>query len=165
MPALLDPTSELLPAQREALPRPPSLSDKRVALLDISKPRGDVIILRRSWATSASMRGAIASPPLRGSRLSISSTRSPASATSSLKPSPIEAHARRAVCTTSLTWKRAGYRACSSLPMNLSRRPPPKARLWVSSPPPVTCPIRFRIAPTMKSARSRTPPLRTFCLN
>lgn len=44
MPALLDPTSELLPAQRVALPRPPSLSDKRVALLDISKPRGDVFL-------------------------------------------------------------------------------------------------------------------------
>lgn len=44
MPALLDPTSELQPAQREALPRPPSLSEKRVALLDISKPRGDVFL-------------------------------------------------------------------------------------------------------------------------
>ncbi len=44
MSTLLDPTSELRPAQREALPRPPSLSDKRVALLDISKPRGDVFL-------------------------------------------------------------------------------------------------------------------------
>ncbi len=44
MTTLLDPTSELQPAQREALPRPQSLSDKRVALLDISKPRGDVFL-------------------------------------------------------------------------------------------------------------------------
>ncbi len=44
MSTLLDPTSELQPAQREALPRPRSLSEKRVALLDISKPRGDVFL-------------------------------------------------------------------------------------------------------------------------
>lgn len=44
MSALLDPTSELQPAQRETLPRPPSLGDKRVALLDISKPRGDIFL-------------------------------------------------------------------------------------------------------------------------
>ncbi len=44
MPTLLDPTSELQPAPREALSRPQSLSDKRVALLDISKPRGDVFL-------------------------------------------------------------------------------------------------------------------------
>jgi len=44
MSALLDPTSELQRGQREALPRPQSLSDKRVALLDISKPRGDVFL-------------------------------------------------------------------------------------------------------------------------
>lgn len=44
MSSLLDPTSELQPAQREALPRPRSLNEKRVALLDISKPRGDVFL-------------------------------------------------------------------------------------------------------------------------
>ena len=44
MSTLLDPTSERQPAQREATPRPGSLSDKRVALLDISKPRGDVFL-------------------------------------------------------------------------------------------------------------------------
>ena len=44
MTTLLDPTNEISPAQREILPRPPSLSDKRVALLDISKPRGDVFL-------------------------------------------------------------------------------------------------------------------------
>ena len=44
MSTLLDPTSERQPAQREALPRPRSLSEKRVALLDISKPRGDVFL-------------------------------------------------------------------------------------------------------------------------
>ena len=44
MSTLLDPTSELQPAQREAIPRPQSLSEKRVALLDISKPRGDVFL-------------------------------------------------------------------------------------------------------------------------
>ena len=43
---VLDPTSERQPARREALPRPKSLADKRVALLDISKPRGDVFLDR-----------------------------------------------------------------------------------------------------------------------
>ncbi|MCE2470546.1 MAG: hypothetical protein J4G18_01350 [Anaerolineae bacterium] len=43
---LLDPTSEGQAAARDALPRPKSLVDKRVALLDISKPRGDVFLDR-----------------------------------------------------------------------------------------------------------------------
>ncbi len=43
---LLDPTSERQPARRETLPRPKSLADKRVALLDISKPRGDIFLSR-----------------------------------------------------------------------------------------------------------------------
>ena len=43
---LLDPTGELQPAQRERLPRLPSLAGKRVALLDISKPRGDIFLDR-----------------------------------------------------------------------------------------------------------------------
>ncbi len=46
MNVLLDPTNELQPAQRQILPRPQSLSGKRVALLDISKPRGDVFLDR-----------------------------------------------------------------------------------------------------------------------
>ena len=46
MTKLLDPTGEDRPARREALPRPKSLSGKRVALLDISKPRGDVFLDR-----------------------------------------------------------------------------------------------------------------------
>ena len=43
---LLDPTSELTPAQRERLPRLASLEGRRVGLLDISKPRGDVFLDR-----------------------------------------------------------------------------------------------------------------------
>lgn len=43
---LLDPTSELQPSQRARLPRPASLENKRIALLDISKPRGDVFLDR-----------------------------------------------------------------------------------------------------------------------
>ena len=43
---LLDPTGELQPAQRERLPRAQELRGKRVALLDISKPRGDVFLDR-----------------------------------------------------------------------------------------------------------------------
>ena len=43
---LLDPTSELAPAQRERLPRLDSLAGRRVGLLDISKPRGDVFLNR-----------------------------------------------------------------------------------------------------------------------
>ena len=46
MTVLLDPTGELQAAQRERLPRAQSLIGKRVALLDISKARGDVFLDR-----------------------------------------------------------------------------------------------------------------------
>jgi len=43
---VLDPTSELDPAQRELLPRLDSLDGRTVGLLDISKPRGDIFLDR-----------------------------------------------------------------------------------------------------------------------
>ncbi|MBC53557.1 MAG: hypothetical protein CMQ34_06925 [Gammaproteobacteria bacterium] len=43
---LLDPTAENAPAQRARLPRPDSLDNKVVGLLDISKPRGNVFLDR-----------------------------------------------------------------------------------------------------------------------
>jgi hypothetical protein len=43
---LLDPTSELAPATRVLTPRPSSLDGLTVALLDISKARGDVLLDR-----------------------------------------------------------------------------------------------------------------------
>jgi hypothetical protein len=43
---LLDPTSERTTLERSLLPRPASLDGKRVGLLDISKPRGDVFLNR-----------------------------------------------------------------------------------------------------------------------
>jgi len=43
---LLDPTSEREPATRERAPRPESLDGKVVALLDISKPRGNIFLDR-----------------------------------------------------------------------------------------------------------------------
>jgi hypothetical protein len=43
---LLDPTSERSPAVRARLPRLASLEGVTVALLDISKPRGDVFLGR-----------------------------------------------------------------------------------------------------------------------
>ncbi len=43
---VLDPTAERTPAERTLLPRPPSLQGRRVGLLDISKPRGDVVLDR-----------------------------------------------------------------------------------------------------------------------
>ena len=46
MRTVLDPTAELAPAAQERLPRPASLTGKVVALLDISKPRGDVFLDR-----------------------------------------------------------------------------------------------------------------------
>ena len=46
MTRLLDPTAELQPPQRQPLPRPSTLAGKRIALLDISKPRGDVFLDR-----------------------------------------------------------------------------------------------------------------------
>ena len=45
---LLDPTSELVPAERALRPRPDALAGLRVGLLDISKPRGDVLLDRLS---------------------------------------------------------------------------------------------------------------------
>ena len=46
MTALLDPTSERTTQERPLSPRLPDLSGRTVALLDISKPRGDVFIKR-----------------------------------------------------------------------------------------------------------------------
>ena len=43
---LLDPTSERAPAQRALLPRPATLDGQAVALLDISKARGNVFLDR-----------------------------------------------------------------------------------------------------------------------
>lgn len=43
---LLDPTSEVAPAERERVARPASLDGVRVGLLDISKPRGAVFLDR-----------------------------------------------------------------------------------------------------------------------
>ena len=43
---VLDPTGERTPAQRRLLPRPESLQGRTVGLLDISKPRGDVVLDR-----------------------------------------------------------------------------------------------------------------------
>lgn len=43
MTTILDPTDERVPVQRELAKRPESISGT-VALLDISKPRGDVLI-------------------------------------------------------------------------------------------------------------------------
>ena len=41
---VLDPTGERRPAARELTARSPSLKGKRIGLLDISKPRGDVFL-------------------------------------------------------------------------------------------------------------------------
>jgi hypothetical protein len=43
---ILDPTSERTPAERARIARPGSLDGVTVALLDISKPRGDVFLDR-----------------------------------------------------------------------------------------------------------------------
>ena len=43
---LLDPTSERRPVERPRAIRPPALAGKVIALLDISKPRGDVFLDR-----------------------------------------------------------------------------------------------------------------------
>lgn len=46
MTTLLDPTSERTDRERRLSPRSPDLTRDTVALLDISKPRGDVFITR-----------------------------------------------------------------------------------------------------------------------
>ncbi len=43
---VLDPTSERTPRTRPPAPRPASLKDARIGLLDISKARGDVFLDR-----------------------------------------------------------------------------------------------------------------------
>jgi hypothetical protein len=50
---VLDPTGELQPAARQRVTRPSSVEGKRVALLDISKPRGDVFLDRLEELLSA----------------------------------------------------------------------------------------------------------------
>lgn len=44
MTTVLDPTSERVPSTRQRLARPASLDGQIVALLDISKPRGDIFL-------------------------------------------------------------------------------------------------------------------------
>lgn len=46
MTVLIDPTSEFEPAERPLSPRLGALESRTVALLDISKPRGDVFLDR-----------------------------------------------------------------------------------------------------------------------
>ena len=46
MRVLVDPTSERVPSTRSLSPRPASLLGLTVALLDINKPRGDVLLDR-----------------------------------------------------------------------------------------------------------------------
>ncbi len=53
---LLDPTGERRPTERPRVPRLPSLAGKTIALLDISKPRGDVFLDRLAALVAA--RGA-----------------------------------------------------------------------------------------------------------
>lgn len=43
---VLDPTGERHVAERARVPRPTSIAGKRIGLLDISKPRGDVFLDR-----------------------------------------------------------------------------------------------------------------------
>ena len=50
---LLDPTSERSPVARALAPRPPTLQGLAVAVLDISKARGDVFLDRVSALLSA----------------------------------------------------------------------------------------------------------------
>lgn len=56
MTTLLDPTGERRPAVRPPAPRLPALAGQVVALLDISKPRGDVFLDR--FAERLAARGA-----------------------------------------------------------------------------------------------------------
>jgi hypothetical protein len=46
MRTVLDPTGEQRPSARELLPRPATLRGRTIGLLDISKPRGDVVLDR-----------------------------------------------------------------------------------------------------------------------
>ena len=50
---VLDPTGELKPAARQRTARPSSIAGRRVAMLDISKPRGDVFLDRLEELLSA----------------------------------------------------------------------------------------------------------------
>jgi len=56
MTILLDPTAERSPAGRPRVARPASLDGRTVALLDISKPRGDVFLAHLAGLLAA--RGA-----------------------------------------------------------------------------------------------------------
>ena len=56
MTTVLDPTAEAAPAERTLLERPPSIEGLTIGLLDISKPRGDVVL--DQLATHLTARGA-----------------------------------------------------------------------------------------------------------
>ena len=48
-PQLMDPTSERQPEDRPRLPRPHTIAELKIALLDIAKPRGDIFLDRVAW--------------------------------------------------------------------------------------------------------------------
>jgi alkanesulfonate monooxygenase SsuD/methylene tetrahydromethanopterin reductase-like flavin-dependent oxidoreductase (luciferase family) len=112
---VLDPTAE-----RDAVERPLATRGAlpgRIALVDIRKPRGDVLLdeLERLLRE----RGAdVCAPPSRPSpspRPPTCAARSPATARRSSRRSPTEAPACRAVCATCWSSRRSAGRRCSSL--------------------------------------------------
>ena len=120
------------------MPRPHSIEGKTVALLDISKPRGDIFLDRLAEHLSEfgveSRRyrkptfARVAPADLKQAIVS-------ECVISLLKPSPIEAHVRRAVCTTSLSSNPAGFQACSSPQANLLKRRAAQGRALGFHPP------------------------------
>ena len=124
---VLDPTGGAGPRDPQHVARrPASLDGMTIGLLDISKPRGNVFLdrveehLARPGLGGAALRqahlhqaGADRPPP--GDRR--------AAATWSSRPSPIEAAARRAVCTTSPISRAAACRGCSWRPRSSSPGP------------------------------------------
>jgi len=97
MTTILDPTDERKPVHRELTPRPAEITGN-VALLDISKPRGSVLLDRleqRPWRCNAT-----ASRPLRSPHPNRCARRFCATMTLSLKRWLTEDPVPRAVCMT-----------------------------------------------------------------
>ena len=135
---IVDPTDERVPIRRTLAPRAATPLSGRVALLDIAKPRGDVLIDRLARASAAtgcpaSSSSAIANRPSPNRRPTSCAARSRRRATSLSKRSPIEGHVQRAVCTTQSGSKlTASPRWWSRRRRSLTRREKQAARAGIA---------------------------------
>ena len=121
---ILDPTIATARERIDYTPRPKNLKGLRVGLIDNTRKNSEAVLQARRQAQPRGIRMEVLvqSTSARRSK-TIRSRISKAGPTSSLLESATEGRARRAVCSTPLSWKRPAFRRFRSSPMPLMPRP------------------------------------------